>query len=341
LSCTRRACTGAVDVRAGGTPVFTNLSNPNEAKADVDAGTVKADVVPAGSATVAIGPAEVNLAEGTSTIVYAYGSAEGDTLALAVQAISGLHSAPGGVPSGGGGLADESGLGLWWLVVAGGGWRRAGASRWHLPICYPAALIFMRSMPVLGHIILLALAVAACSQPPPAVVGTPLAPSTSKTSPSVAPSATVAVVPPIELRVPALKLEAKVNPVGVDAKGDFQVPPSVDKIGWYRWGPGANATNGSIVIAGHVDSAAEGKGAFFRLRDLKPGDRMTLTGADGQAREFAMVSREQYEKTKIPLEKYFVRDGELRLTLITCGGPFDRKAKHYRDNIVVTAVLTS
>jgi hypothetical protein len=122
------AAAPAVDVRAGGTPVFTNLTNPNEAKADVDAGTVKADVVLAGTTTVAIGPADVTLAEGTSTIVYAYGSAEGKSLALAVQTIAGLHSAPGGVPSGDGGMADESGMSLWWLVVAGAALVLAGGA---------------------------------------------------------------------------------------------------------------------------------------------------------------------------------------------------------------------
>ena len=34
------AAAPAVDVRAGGTPVFSGLTNPNEAKADVDAGAV-------------------------------------------------------------------------------------------------------------------------------------------------------------------------------------------------------------------------------------------------------------------------------------------------------------
>jgi hypothetical protein len=200
--------------------------------------------------------------------------------------------------------------------------------------------MYRAKTPIAGCVILLTLVVAACSQPPPAVVGTP-PPSTPSTSESSVPPAAITPVAPVKLAIPALTLDAKVNPVGVDAKGDFQVPPSVDEIGWYRWGPGANATAGSIVIAGHVDSAAEGKGAFFRLRDLKPGDRMALTGADGQTREFVVASREQYDKTKIPLDKYFMRDGRLRLTLITCGGPFDRETRHYRDNIVVTAVLTN
>ncbi len=197
-----------------------------------------------------------------------------------------------------------------------------------------------RKATFLGLLIVPALAVAACSQPPPAAVGT--APPSASTSEAARPSVTAAAtVAPTRLGIPALGLDAKVNPVGVDAKGDFQVPPSVDEIGWYRWGPGANASAGSIVIAGHVDSAAEGKGAFFRLRFLKPGDRMTLTGADGQTREFAVVLREQYEKTKIPLENYFAREGQLRLTLITCGGPFDKQTRHYRDNIVVTATPTN
>jgi hypothetical protein len=102
------AAAPAVDVRAGGTPVFKGLTNPNEAKADVAAGTVKADVVLAGTDTVAIGPADLNLKEGTNTIVYAWGSAADKNLKLAVQTISGLHGNPGGVPSGSGGLVDDS-----------------------------------------------------------------------------------------------------------------------------------------------------------------------------------------------------------------------------------------
>ena len=64
---------------------------------------------------------------------------------------------------------------------------------------------------------------------------------------------------------------------------------------------------------------------------------MTLAGPDGKDRAFEVVARERYRKTRIPLDRYFARDGAPRLTLITCGGPFDAKTRHYRDNIVVTA----
>ena len=99
------AAAPGVDVRANGEVAFSDLANPNEAKADLPAGEISADVVLAGTDTVAIGPADVEVAEGVNTIVYAWGSAEDSNLALAVQTIEGLHSSPEGVPAGSGGQA--------------------------------------------------------------------------------------------------------------------------------------------------------------------------------------------------------------------------------------------
>ena len=99
------AAAPAVDVRAGGKPVFTDLTNPKEDSAEVTAGTIKADVVLAGTKKVVIGPASLTLGEGTTTIVYAWGSAKDDNLKLAVQTIKGMHGNPNGVPGGTGGQA--------------------------------------------------------------------------------------------------------------------------------------------------------------------------------------------------------------------------------------------
>ena len=99
LTVRHTAAAPAVDVRAGGEPVFTDLTNPDEASADLPAGTVSADVVLAGTEDVAIGPADVDLAEGVHTIVYAWGSAEDGNLQLAVQTIDGMHSARPAFPA--------------------------------------------------------------------------------------------------------------------------------------------------------------------------------------------------------------------------------------------------
>lgn len=105
-----------VDVRVDGTVAFSDLANPNEVKTDLAAGSYEADVVLAGTDTVVIGPATLDLAEGSNTIVYAWGSAEGENLALAVQVIEGLQSAPVAVDAGDG--SSQSGVPAWALGLA-------------------------------------------------------------------------------------------------------------------------------------------------------------------------------------------------------------------------------
>jgi hypothetical protein len=129
------AAAPAVDVRAGGAVVVPGLANPGEASLTVPAGTVSADVVLAGTSTVAIGPADLALAEGTTNIVYAWGSQDAG-YKLAVQTISGAHSAPSGVPGGSAGLVDDgsspvpvAALSVIGLVAAGAGALRLARSR--------------------------------------------------------------------------------------------------------------------------------------------------------------------------------------------------------------------
>ncbi len=129
------AAAPAVDVRAGGTAVVKGLTNPNEQTLTVPASTITADVTLAGTDTVAIGPADLTLAEGTSTIVYAWGNGEAG-YDLAVQTISGMHSMPAGVPGGSAGLADDgsslpmvAALSVAGLAVAGAGAARVARNR--------------------------------------------------------------------------------------------------------------------------------------------------------------------------------------------------------------------
>ncbi|MFK4804650.1 DUF4397 domain-containing protein [Microbacterium sp. ZW CA_36] len=97
------AAAPAVDVLAGGTAVIEGLANPDEASLNLPAGTIEASVAAAGTTDPVLGPAPVDVQEGVLTIAYAWGSLEDENLALAVQTVTGLHSAPDGVNSGTGG----------------------------------------------------------------------------------------------------------------------------------------------------------------------------------------------------------------------------------------------
>lgn len=62
-----------------------------------------------------------------------------------------------------------------------------------------------------------------------------------------------------------------------------------------------------------------------------------MVGADGQELRFVVGGRSHVDKDELPVEALFRAVGPPTLTLITCGGAFDRAARHYDDNIVVQA----
>ena len=123
LTVRHTAAAPAVDVLAAGSAVISNLANPNEQTLTLDPGTIPAAVAAAGTTQPVIGPADVTVAEGTHTIVYAWGSLADKNLQLAVQTIEGLHSAPGAVPGGRPGAADE---GITGQAMAVAGFGAAG-----------------------------------------------------------------------------------------------------------------------------------------------------------------------------------------------------------------------
>jgi hypothetical protein len=146
-----------------------------------------------------------------------------------------------------------------------------------------------------------------------------------------------AVAPPVRLVVPREGIDAPVDPVGVTRDGLMQLPGDVHRVGWYRFGPAPGQPEGSTVLAGHVDAWDQGLGSLGRLRGVVPGDRVEVADAAGRTTRWQVVTRQLVAKGKVPLAELFTRTGPARLVLLTCGGPFDERARSYRDNLVVVA----
>ena len=167
--------------------------------------------------------------------------------------------------------------------------------------------------------------------PPPPAAAAPTV-TTRDAAPTVVPQRPA----PVRLAVPALGVDAPVEPVGVRDDGQMALPDDVDRLAWYRFGPVPGA-EGSAVFAGHVDDADQGLGALAPLRDAEPGAEVVVTDAAGTATRWRVVSREVLEKQALPVDRLFARTGEPRLVLVTCGGPFLPGVGGYRDNVVVVA----
>lgn len=135
---------------------------------------------------------------------------------------------------------------------------------------------------------------------------------------------------PTRVTIPAIGVDASVTDVRVRADGQLGVPKSFDDAGWWRGGPGLDR-NGPVVLVGHVDSDRR-PAVFFRLRDLAPGNALTITGADGVVREYVVDAVRQYDKSKFPASLVYGATGRHTVRLITCGG---YSIWHYKDNVVV------
>lgn len=100
------AAAPAVDILAGGSAIIEDLENPDEAIRTVPANTYNVAVAAAGTTTPVLGPTDLPVAAGKNTIVYAWGSLDDDTLALATQSLDVHSGTPIAVQAGTQGLAD-------------------------------------------------------------------------------------------------------------------------------------------------------------------------------------------------------------------------------------------
>jgi hypothetical protein len=139
-----------------------------------------------------------------------------------------------------------------------------------------------------------------------------------------------------EVRLPTLGVDSTLVDLDVGADGVLQPPADPNVAGWYRRGA-APGEQGPAVIAGHVDSQ-EGPAVFYRLDRLAPGDSVEVARSDGKAFDYRVVSVESHAKAAFPTALVYGPAPGPVLRLVTCGGVFDPRSRHYRDNVVVTAV---
>ena len=140
---------------------------------------------------------------------------------------------------------------------------------------------------------------------------------------------------PMRIQIPAIASSAPVDPLGLNRDGTLKVPTDFARAGYYTGRPPPGATGPAIIVA-HVDSKT-GPAVFKRLRDLKPGDEVTVTRADRSVVIFAVDRVESHPKKAFPTNAVYDPTPGATLRLITCGGSFDRRAGHYRDNVIAFA----
>ena len=170
---------------------------------------------------------------------------------------------------------------------------------------------------------------------------TPAAPASSSADPpsvaSGAPAPPVPAAQPVALSIPVIDVQTHLVRLGQDPDGTVEVPRNPAEAGWFQPGPPPGAA-GSSVILGHVDSTS-GPAVFYRLKELRAGDRITVRLDDGTTVRFRVHSTRTYANADFPARKVYGKQGPSQLNLVTCGGAYDSSRGGYQSNVVVNARL--
>lgn len=138
---------------------------------------------------------------------------------------------------------------------------------------------------------------------------------------------------PIQISIPSIGLLTKVVDVGINDKGEIDVPDGKTKnVGWYRHGtiPGEE---GSAVMDAHVYAA------FSKLKHVKPGSDIYIQMQSGKKLHFVVYDHETYPLSSIETRD-LLRDTEAAdLNLITCAGRYIRSKDTYDHRLVVYSRL--
>jgi hypothetical protein len=138
---------------------------------------------------------------------------------------------------------------------------------------------------------------------------------------------------PSRVTIAGRRIAAPVEPVGVRSGGALAIPEDPGRLGWWIGSALPGARRGTVVVAGHVDTATRGAGALFRLEQVSMGARIDVR-AGGRTIRYTAVARRSYPKRRLPAE-LFRTDTAPRLVLITCGGAFHDGS--YSHNVVLFA----
>ncbi|MFD9726201.1 class F sortase [Streptomyces sp. NPDC059072] len=147
---------------------------------------------------------------------------------------------------------------------------------------------------------------------------------------------------PQRVDVPSIGIQAPVIPRDLDKDGAIEPPPydSPGTVGW--WGKGVQpGAAGTALMVGHVDTRAK-PAVFYGLSSAQPGGKVRVVRADGSVAEFTIEDVRVYERAGFDPHKAYGQRvaGRAELRLVTCGGSYDKEAKEYTANVVVSAYLT-
>lgn len=165
-------------------------------------------------------------------------------------------------------------------------------------------------------------------------------PSTIKPKPGAFTSWQVPADEPRYIFIPKISVKAMVKPTWQTKDGAIGTPTNIYDTSWYVHSakPGQP---GATFIDGHVSSSTS-PGVFYKLKDLRPGDKIQVEKGDGAMVTYRVVKKVFYEYDSVNMKQALapVNPNKAGLTLMTCAGDVIPHTTTFSQRVAVFAEET-
>ena len=131
---------------------------------------------------------------------------------------------------------------------------------------------------------------------------------------SVTLSSVVSADSPMYLYIPSINLFSNMQGVGIDKKGNMDVPSGkTNNVGWYEYGTMPGNT-GTAVLDAHNTAA------FKNLKNVPVGSDIYILTQKGKIMHFVVREAQVYSMKTLKPSTLFAQAGHPQINLITCAG---------------------
>ena len=144
---------------------------------------------------------------------------------------------------------------------------------------------------------------------------------------------------PIGLIIPAINVDAIIEPVGLTSSGALGAPLGPVNAGWFDAGTRPGDV-GIAIIDGHYGWKDHIPAIFNNLSSLKGGDSVYVDDAKGNVITFVVSKVASYGEYASTSNIFTPYDNKSHLVIVTCAGVWNTEKKSYSKRVVVFADLS-
>lgn len=139
---------------------------------------------------------------------------------------------------------------------------------------------------------------------------------------------------PVRLKIPVIGVDSAIEDAFITPDGRMDVPLGSVNVAWFALGPHPGQ-KGSAVIGGHFGIKNNIPFVFYKLNELKIGDKVYVVDDKGNNIAFKVQSIKSFGRNDDATTVFTSEDGLAHLNLITCEGIWNRVNNSYPQRLVV------